>query len=295
MADGDEIITCEQEYVTNIVGMADARKRGVKVTVITNDEHGNFPLAELENAITPNTKLIAVTHIPSSGGGILPINDIGKVANKHQVLYMIDACQTAGQYPIDVTAIGCDILSATGRKYLRAPRGTGFLFVKRSVQDRLSPVLKDFLAAGNVSLDGYNLRNDARRFELYEKSRALTLGLGKAIEYALAIGLERIWHRVQYLADITRSALNSIPGITVHDMGNEKCGIVTFSVNGIDSMLVRDKLVENGVNVSFGGQQATPIYMDKHQLKGIVRASLHYYNTEAEIAAMCDLLRRINN
>jgi selenocysteine lyase/cysteine desulfurase len=128
---GDEIITCEMEYVTNLIGLSDIQKKGVKVVVVNNDEHGNFPLSELENAITAHTKLILVTHIPSSGGGILPIMEIGKIAAKHQVLYMVDACQTAGQYQIDVKAIQCDILSATGRKYLRAPRGTGFLFVKR--------------------------------------------------------------------------------------------------------------------------------------------------------------------
>lgn len=289
---GDEIITCEMEYVTNLIGLSDVRKKGVKVVVINNDEFGNFPLAELVDAINPRTKLILVTHIPSSGGGILPINEIGKIAARYGVLYMVDACQTAGQYPIDVKAIQCDILSATGRKYLRAPRGTGFLFVKKSVQDRLSPILMDFLAASNVSLDGYTLRSDARRFELYEKSRALTLGLGKAVEYALNIGVDRIWQRVQYLADLTRSEFSSIPGVTVHDIGSEKCGIVTFSVAGIDSMLVRNKLVEHGINVSFGGAQATPIYMEKHQLQGIVRASLHYYNTENEIYSMCSLLKQ---
>ncbi|RKR82373.1 selenocysteine lyase/cysteine desulfurase [Mucilaginibacter gracilis] len=289
--DGDEIITCEMEYVTNLIGLADVRKKGVKVIVINNDESGNFPLADLEQAINSKTKLIAVTHIPSSGGGILPIKEIGNIASKHKVLYMVDACQTAGQYPIDVKEIKCDILSATGRKYMRAPRGTGFLFVKKTVQDQLSPVLLDFLAASNVSLDGYTLRQDARRFELYEKSRALTLGLGKAVEYALNIGVDRIWQRVQYLADLTRAELNGIPGVTCHDIGSEKCGIVTFSVAGIDSMLVKNKLVENGINVSFGGSQATPIYMEKHGLKGIVRASLHYYNTESEIATMCDFLK----
>jgi len=153
--------------------------------------------------------------------------------------------------------------------------------------------LLDFLAASNVSLDGYTLRNDARRFELYEKSRALTLGLGKAVAYALDIGVDRIWQRVQYLADLTRRELSSIPGIIVHDIGSERFGIVTFSVAGSDSMLIKNKLVEQGINVSFGGAQATPIYMEKHQLQGIVRASVHYYNNEEEILKMCDVLKMI--
>ncbi|SEM49478.1 Selenocysteine lyase/Cysteine desulfurase [bacterium A37T11] len=292
-AEGDEIITSELEYVSNLIGLADIQKKGVKVVVINNDEHGDFPLGKLEAAISPHTKLIAVTHIPSSGGGMIPIEAIGKIAAKHKVLYMVDACQSAGQYPIDVKEIQCDILSATGRKYLRAPRGTGFLFVKKAIQDQLSPMLTDFLAASQVSLNGYTLRQDARRFELYEKSRALTLGLGKAAEYALNIGLDRIWQRVQGLAEYTRTALGNIPNVKVHDHGSEKCGIVTFSVDGFDSMVVKNKLVEHGINVSFGGAHATPLYMEKNQLQGIVRASFHYYNTEAEINKMCSYLMAI--
>ncbi|WP_285008432.1 aminotransferase class V-fold PLP-dependent enzyme [Pedobacter faecalis] len=290
---GDEIITSELEYVSNLIALADIRKKGVKIIVIDNDAEGNFPLQQLDASISAKTKLIAVTHIPSSGGGVLPINDIGKIAVKHGVLYMVDACQTAGQYPIDVKAIGCDILSATGRKYMRAPRGTGFLFVKREVQNKLTPVLTDFLAAGNVSLDGYILRDDARRFELYEKSRALAIGLGKAVDYALAIGVDRIWQRVQHLADYARTVLTTVPGVTVHDSGAVKCGIVTFSVSGFDSMLVKNRLTEKGINVSFGGAQATPIYMENNQLQGIVRASIHYYNTEEEVDVLVGALREL--
>lgn len=120
---GDEIITCELEFVSNLINMINMRDAGIKVTVINNNAQGNFPLEELEPAITPQTKLIAITHISSSGGGMLPIEAVGRIANKHGILYMVDACQSAGQFPLDVKAIGCDILSATGRKYRRAPRG----------------------------------------------------------------------------------------------------------------------------------------------------------------------------
>ena len=292
-AEGDEIVTSELEYVANLIGLADIQKQGIKVIVINNDEQGNFPLNQLEETINAKTKLIAVTHIASSGGGMLPIAEIGKVANRHQVLFLVDACQTAGQFPIDVKAIGCDMLSATGRKYLRAPRGTGFLFVKKEVQNQLVPLLTDLFAAANVSLQGYTLRNDARRFELYEKSRALTLGLGKAAAYAMGIGVDRIWQRVQYLADYMRTALSIIPGVNVHDTGSEKCGIVTFTLTGHDSMKVKNQMAANGINVSFGGQQATPLYMDNHKLQGLVRASIHYYNTEAEVDRMCTFLKEI--
>jgi len=288
---GDEIITTEMEYVTNLIGLVDMQKEdGVKVIVIPNDEQGNFSIEKFENAVTSRTKLIAVTHVSSSGGSILPIEEIGEIAERHQILYLVDACQSAGQMPLDVRKIKCDMLSATGRKYLRAPRGTGFLYVKKTSQNKLKPVLLDFLGAGNVSLSGYTLREDARRFELYEKSRALSLGLGRAVAYALGIGLERIWERIEYLSGILRKKLSEIDGITVHDHGNNLSGIVTFSINAMDSVDVKTKLAARDINVSVGGQQATPIYMENSGLTTVVRASVHYYNTEEEIEVLCSEL-----
>ncbi|RZJ87083.1 MAG: aminotransferase class V-fold PLP-dependent enzyme, partial [Chryseobacterium sp.] len=223
---GDEIITSEMEYVTNLIGFVDIQRQGdVIVKVIPNDQQGDFSVEALEKAITTRTKLIAVTHVSSSGGSILPVEEIGEIAEKNGILYLVDACQSAGQIPLDVKRIKCDMLSATGRKYLRAPRGTGFLFVKKSSQDKIKPVLLDFLAAGNVSLTGYSLRQDARRFELYEKNRALTLGLGKAVEYALNIGLEKIWHRIMELSELMRRELSEIPGVMIRDSGSKLSGI----------------------------------------------------------------------
>ncbi|RYY67860.1 aminotransferase class V-fold PLP-dependent enzyme, partial [archaeon] len=176
-----------------------------------------------------------------------------------------------------------DMLSVTGRKYLRGPRGTGFLFVKKEVQDQLQVMFMDGFTADLVSETEFKIRKDARRFEVYEKNRALTLGLGKAIEYALAIGVDRIWQRVQYLANLLRDKLSAINGITVHDIGSQKCGIVTFSVDGLDSGILKEKLFQKNINVSVAMAKNTLVYMNKHHLNGILRASVHYYNTEEEI------------
>ncbi|MDB5003343.1 MAG: aminotransferase [Mucilaginibacter sp.] len=289
--EGDEIITTEMEYVTNLIGFINMRKtHGVILHIIPNDEQGNFMLSALEAAISPKTKLIAVTHIPSTAGGMIPIVEIGKIARKHRILYLVDACQTAGQAPIDVEAIGCDMLAVTGRKYLRAPRGTGFLYVRKNMQDKFKLLFMDGFSTPTISQTDYKVRPDARRFELYEKNRAITLGLGKAVEYALNIGVDRIWQRVQFLADALRQQLTAIDGITVHDMGDEKCGIVTFSVSGIDSPAVKARLFEQNINVSVGLAKSTLIYMDKHHLTSIVRASVHYYNTKEEIETLCNAL-----
>lgn len=294
LENGDEIIISEMEYVTNLIGLVDLQKdNGIKVIVISNDESGNFSLEALERAITAKTKLIAMTHVSSSGGSILPVEQIGDIAEKYGILYLVDACQSAGQLPLDVKRIKCDMLSATGRKYLRAPRGTGFLFVKKASQDKLKPILLDFLAAGDVSLSGYTLRQDARRFELYEKSRALTLGLGKAVEYALNIGMGKIWSRIELLSALMRKQLAEIPGITVRDAGDRLSGIVTFSVTDMESSTVKARLAGRGINVSVGGAQATPIYMDRNGFSTVVRASVHYYNTAEEIVVLCRELSSI--
>jgi selenocysteine lyase/cysteine desulfurase len=185
------------------------------------------------------------------------------------------------------------MLSVTGRKFLRGPRGTGFLYVRKEVQDRLKPIFMDGYTAELVSMDTFKIRNDGRRFELYEKNRALMLGLGKAIEYALEIGVDRIWQRIQFLASTLRQQLAGIDGVTIHDIGDQQCGIVTFSVKGMDSLLVKNRLLEKQINVSVGKASSTLIYMNKNHLSSIVRASIHYYNTEEEIGVFCAMLASI--
>jgi len=288
---GDVVLTSEFEYVTNLIGLLNLQKTaGIEIKVIPNDAQGRFSLTKLSEAISPQTKLIAVTHIPSTAGGMLPVVEIGKIAREHNILYLVDACQSVGHTPIDVREMGCDMLAVTGRKYLRAPRGTGFLYVRSAIQNQVNPIFMDGFSTRSVTREDFKLRPDARRYELYESSRALKLGLGEAVNYILHIGIDRIWLRIQYLADLMRSHLREIEGITVHDIGDQKCGIVTFSVGGMDSSLVKTKLAEKHINVSVGLAKSTLFYMEKQQLTSIVRASVHYYNTEEEIKIMTDTL-----
>jgi cysteine desulfurase / selenocysteine lyase len=291
---GDVIITSEMEYVTNLLGFLNAEQtHGVQIKVIPNDAHGNFSLQALEGAITAQTRLIAITHIASTAGVVVPVIEIGKIARKHNILYLVDACQTVGQIPVNVKEIGCDILSATGRKFLRAPRGTGFLYVRKEIQDSLKILFMDGHTAQLINENAFEIRNDARRFELFEKNRALTLGLGKAVEYAMNIGVGRIWQRIQFLAAVMRRQLGGIDGITVHDNGDQKCGIVTFTVGGVGSSHVKYELAEKKIHVSVGLAKSTLIYMNRNSLSTVVRASVHYYNTEEEINGMCEALESI--
>ena len=290
----DEIIASEFEYVTNYIGLLTAQKRyGVVIKVIYNDERGNYPIDKLEKAITARTKLILATHIPSTAAGILPVAEIGKVARKNDILYLVDACQSVGHIPVDVKEIDCDMLAVTGRKYLRAPRGTGFLFVRKNMQNQLNTTLMDGFTARDVNIQEYKLRDDARRFEVYEKSRALTIGLGKAVEYALAIGIDRISQRIIFLADLMRNQLRRLDDLTVHDVGERLCGIVTFSVNNLECIVVKNNLAIRNINISVGQAKSTIYYMEKNKLTTILRASVHYYNTEEEINLFVEALKQI--
>ncbi len=293
-AKDDEVITSEMEYTSNMIGFLNLKKtHGIEIKVVPNDARGNFSMPAFEDLLTPRTKLIAITHIPSTAGNILPVEEIGKIARRHDILYLVDACQSAGQIPLDVEAIGCDMLAVTGRKYLRAPRGTGFLYVRKEVQDRLRLLFMDGHSIDWVSQENFKVREDARRFELYEKNRALVLGLGAAIDYALDLGMDRIADRIQMLAALLRRRLAAIDGVTVHDRGDRLSGIVTFSVDRMDSAIVKERLAEKKINVSIGKAVSTLVYMNRRHLDSVVRASVHYYNTEEEIESLCATVANI--
>ena len=291
---GDEVIVTEMEYVSNVLGLLNAQKLyGIVIKMIPNDAAGIFPVHELEAAITNKTRLIAVTHIASTAGNVLPVAAIGKIAKKNNILYLLDACQSVGHVPVNVEAIGCDMMAVTGRKYLRGPRGSGFLYVRQSIQDKLKLFCFDGRTVTNVTQQHFVVRTDARRFEWYEKNPAIVLGLQKAVEYLLNIGIERTWQRIQYLAHLFRQRLQGIDGVVVHDQGDVLCGIVTFSITGIAATEIRAKLATQNINVHIGLAPSTLYYMNRKNLNGIVRASVHYYNTEEEIELVCLELRTL--
>ena len=228
-------------------------------------------------------KLIAISHVPTNGGLVNPAAAVGEVARGFEVLYLLDACQSVGQMPVDVQEIGCDFLAACGRKYLRGPRGTGFLYARRSAWEQVEPPFLDLLAAEWIEPDRYVIRDDARRFETWEGYVAGRMGLGAAVEYALQWGLPAIRDRVRYLADTFRTKLSELPGAQVRDLGQERCGIVTFDIEGTTSEQIKRVLADHGINVTVSYDRYTLLDMRGRGLPDVTRASVHYYNTEDEI------------
>jgi selenocysteine lyase/cysteine desulfurase len=292
---GDRILTTKSEYSSNYIAYLQVAKRtGAVVEVIPNDEHGQVSVAALRNMIDDRVKLISITHVPTQGGLVNPAAEIGKVAREAGVLYLLDACQSVGQMPVDVTEIGCDILSTTGRKYLRGPRGTGFLYVKRELIEQLEPPFLDLHAATWVADDRYEIRGDARRFENWEMYYAGKVGLGVAIDYALSWGLPAIERRVKTLAEQLRSQLEALGFVTTHDLGVERCGIVTFTVEGISAADVQRRLSEMGINVSVSSEESARLDFVERQISDLVRASVHYYNSEQEVARVCECVQSLH-
>jgi selenocysteine lyase/cysteine desulfurase len=290
----DRIRTSAVDYAANFVAFLQVAERtGARVDVVPNDESGQISVAALREAIDERVRLVALTHVPTSGGLVNPAAEVGRVAREAGALFLLDACQSVGQMPVDVDAIGCDMLSATGRKFLRGPRGTGFLYVRESALEKLVPQTIDHHAAEWVSRDAYRLRSDARRFETWEASYACRLGLGAAIDYARAWGLEAIRDRVYALADLLRERLSAIPGVEVHDRGVERCGIVTFTVAGQEPAAVKTALAARAMNVSVSDRFASRLDLEARALDAVVRASVHYYNPEDEIERFCEEVERI--
>ena len=291
---GDRILTARAEYASNVIAFLQvAARTGAVVEVIDDDETGQLSIADLRRRLNDGNgpvKLVAITHVPTQGGLVNPAEEVGAVTRDAGVLYLLDACQSIGQMPVDVERIGCDMLSATGRKYLRGPRGTGFLYVRQGVLERLEPPFLDLHAATWTAPDRYEIRRDARRFENWETNSAAKIGLGVAVDYALGWGLENIERRVTELADYLRQRLKMIGGVNLHDQGRRQCGIVTFTVLGFNAAEVGARLSDRGINVSVSIADYARLDLPARGLTELVRASVHYYNTEDEIDRLLDVL-----
>jgi cysteine desulfurase / selenocysteine lyase len=291
---GDRIVTARAEYASNYMAYLQvARQTAAEIVVIGDDGQGQIDLDELERTLREPVKLVSISHVPTSGGLVNPAAEVGRLARAAGALFLLDAIQSVGQMPLDVQQIGCDFLAATGRKYLRGPRGTGFLYVGRDRLDELHPAFVEVGGARWTAIDSYELTPGARRFETWEASYALQLGLGRAIDYALDAGVEATWRRVVELAAGLRARLAEIPGVTVRDLGATKCGIVTFTVDGADYAALRRELTARNVNVYLSTMSDTRLDLEPRGLELMVRASVHYFNTEAELDRFAALVAEL--
>jgi selenocysteine lyase/cysteine desulfurase len=290
---GDTILTTEAEYATNFIMYLKAKRdHGAEIRVVPSDESGQIDVAALTDAVDERTRLISISHIPTNGGLVNPAEEVGAVARGAGVPFLLDACQAVGQLDVDVTDLGCDFLAATGRKFLRGPRGTGFLYVRQEMLDTLEPPVLDLHGATWVAADRFEMRPDARRYETWEFNHAAVLGLGVAVEEALGWGLRAIEERVTGLGASLRLKLADA-GFETYDIGSRLCAIVTTAIPGRRAAEVGDLLFEDGINVSVTGADSTRIDAERRSLPELIRISPHYYNTEGELDEVVSSLTRL--
>lgn len=287
LQDGDVVLASRSEYSSNVFAFVRAsHDRRLELRYVDNEPSGELSLDALERELRdPRVKVVTTSHIPTQSGLVQPVQEIGRLAWARGVWFLLDATQSAGQLPLDVQAIGCDALAATGRKFLRGPRATGFLYVRRDRIAQMDPLPVDIRAASWSGPESYTLRPDARRFETWEQNVAGLLGLGAAVDYALEWGIDQTWERVHALAEGLRARLGEIPGVVVRDPGRERCGIVTFTVEGHEPGAIRAALAARPrrINVTASTLNSARVDFPERGLDNVVRASVHYYLTEADI------------
>lgn len=289
---GDVVLTARSEYNANMVSFLHARARhGLEVRIVPDLADGTIDPDALEATICSRTRLICLSHMPTNDGLINPVEQVGRIALTHGIPFLLDACQSTGQMPIDVRKIGCTMLSATGRKYLRGPRGTGFLWVDGGWSGKLLPHALDIRSASWSSVSSYQIEPGARRFELWEASVAGQIALGEAARYALATDVAAMWPRIKGLAETLRNQIEDLDGFTVHDQGSTRSGIVTFSHRTIEAAEIVAQLRSGrGINTSVSACQLTRTELVASGVTHMVRASVHAYNTHSELDALVDAL-----
>ncbi|MEM9291260.1 MAG: aminotransferase class V-fold PLP-dependent enzyme [Acidobacteriota bacterium] len=290
---GDAMLTSRADYVSNqIMFLQLGRRRGVRLLRAEDDAHGVVDPESVERLVRQERpRLVAISHIPTYSGRVQNAEIIGAICQTHGVPYLLDACQSVGQIPVDVEAIGCDFLSATGRKYLRGPRGTGFLYVSdRALDLDLMPLLPDLRGAEWISADRFEARADARRFEYWEFSYALLRGLGAAARYALEVGIEAASQRAARLAATAREHLGALDGVhSLEPEGARLAAITTYRIDGIeDGAHLVQALRKRKLHASVTQADSARIEYDARSLAWALRVSPHYYNTEAEILAFAE-------
>jgi selenocysteine lyase/cysteine desulfurase len=293
-APGDRILTGRAEYASNWIALRQVADRtGARIDIVPDDEHGQFDVAALERMVDEDVKLVSLVHVPTQSGLVNPAAAVGRVTRAAGVPLLLDACQSAGQLPLDVEELGCDVLSGTGRKFLRGPRGTGFLYVRRGLIEQLEPPLLDLRAADWLPDGGYEIRPDARRFENWETYYAGKVGLGVAVDYALELGLEAIWARIGELAGRLREALAAVDGVTLLDRGAVLGATVTFDVEGREAPDVQRFLAGRGVNVSVMERSSAQLDWGARGLETGVRSSVHYYNDDEDLERLVEGVRAV--
>lgn len=289
---GDRILLSRAEYAANAVAaLQRARTTGAHVEVVPSDPSGRIDLDALTGMLDERVRLVSVVHAPTNGGLVNPVREVADAAHAVGALVLLDACQSVGQLRVDIPELDVDALSGTGRKWLRGPRGTGFLYVRPRLVTQLEPAMIDLHSAVWTAPDRFDYAPDATRFEMWEADVAARLGLGAAVDYLLGLGVDEVVDALGYRAQHLRDGLDRIPGATVRDLGDRRSGIVSFTMDGWEPDAVRDALAQRSVTVTVSHRSSTLLDMSARRLEAVVRASPHYFVSPADVDRFLSAVR----
>ncbi|HEY5690257.1 MAG TPA: aminotransferase class V-fold PLP-dependent enzyme [Cyclobacteriaceae bacterium] len=297
MQKGDFVLIANEDYISNQIAFLSLQNRlGIRLLRAQSQSSGGVDVDHMEKLMDQHQpKLVSLSHVPTNTGLIQPVEEVGKLCKRRNIPYLVDACQSVGQIPVDVQKIECDFLSATMRKFLRGPRGAGFLFVSDQViENKWTPLFVDMRGAEWTSADTYEVQMNGKRFEEWELPYALVMGSRAAIEYALHMGIENIAERNKSLGGLLRSKLNSIE-MRLLDLGSAQSSIVTIEVPGKQPREVLEYLRAININTSTSQLSNAQIDFESKKVNWALRISPHYYNTEDEIDTLIQALEDLND
>ena len=291
---GDRILVCGNEYASNAIALLQrARANRCSVEVVPSSADGSPDLDAYAALLDERVRLVSLVQVPTNSGEVLPVRELTVLAHRVGALVVLDACQSVGQLVIDVDDLGVDALTASGRKWLRAPRGTGFLYLRSGVLDDLEPLAADLRGGEWISPSGYQLRTDAARFELWEHDVAGRLGLGVAVDHLIDLGPAAVERTVRAGAAELRTSLAQIAGVTVRDRGSDLSGIVSFTLAGHDAASVHEQLSAAGVTAAVSGAGSTRLDMGARGLDAVVRLSPHYFNSPDDLVRAAEAVAAV--
>lgn len=294
---GEIILTTLQDYNSNQLAFLSLQQRfGIQVIWAPDSPKGGVEVQAMEELIHKHRpKLVAVTHVPTNSGLVQPVEVIGEICQKEDIVYLVDGCQSVGQLPVSMQNIYCDFFSASFRKFMRGPRGAGFLYVSDKVLKKgWSLLFPDLRSAQWTDIDTFVPKSSAQRYEYWEQAYALVLGSSSCIAYADAIGIDSISKRTLSLSDYVRTKLALIPHCKVLDLGKHLAGIVTFNLPVEDPLTIQQYLHNHSINTSIVYPESALIDYKKRQIPWAIRISPHYYNTLEEIDTCLGLLEEFS-
>lgn len=292
----DCILTSNEDYISNQIAFLSLQKRfGIRIIRTGSTPDGRIDLEDFRRLQTRHQPvLVAITQVPTNSGIVQPVEAIGEICQDQDCLYLVDACQSVGQMNVDVRKLGCDFLTATGRKFLRGPRGTGFLYLSdRIIESGLEPLGIDMRGADWIEKDLYKAQKNGKRFEMWEFPYAALIGLKEAARYANQTGIRAIEDYNRWLTGLLRNTLSDIPEVELYDKGADLCSIVTFRVKGMSLQKLQQYLSASGIAFSVSRREFALLDFTRKGIDGAIRFSPHYFNTVEEVEQVAEIVRGI--